>query len=339
LDDGLSWPELLTRYEVESVLPPGRDIQFLLLKRSTQPRRYELTPICQTTIAFGSPLQLPGLEEGPIWAEVVVRPTIAGRMLTAAYKPPLIWMETVSPDGQKAKYRLAPDVAKSGFLLSPIVRDSVWFRWLATTPWHDPAWQHLLAGKGVQSIQFLVPDEPWCYDRQISVRLFRLVFPAIGPPAMAFRSDLLGLFQLAASDPRDDRGNPKTRWENLPDGAALTTPQGASLPVPVSARNPYLPLRGPSCRLKIAYGLLCTAAAEVLPTHPFRFRIDTIDSNGWHKTIWSASLDIARRRADAGAATAEISVSLADVKAICFETEGVEAGDCFAPAWFGVRAY
>ncbi|MGA2032025.1 MAG: hypothetical protein ABSG68_07205 [Thermoguttaceae bacterium] len=335
-EDGLSWPELLTRYEVESVLPPGRDLRFLLLKHSAQPRRYELTPLQQATIGFGSHLELPGPEEGPIWVEISVRPTVAGKIFAAAYEPPLIWMETALRDGQKVRYRLVTSVAKAGFLLSPIVEDSTWFRWLATTPWHDPAWQRLLTGKGVESVQLLPPDRKWCYDPQISVRLFRLTFPACGPASMAFRPGLVGLVELAAGDSRED---PKTRWENVPGGAALTIRRGTTLLIPVSEKNRFLPLVGPACRLRIAFGLLCTGPAETPPGHPSRFRIDTIDSKGWRKTIWAASLDIARHSADSGIRTAEIPVSLTGVQSLCFQSDGPEAGDDFVPAWFGISCF
>ncbi len=230
-------------------------------------------------------------------------------------------------------------LAESGFLLSPLVDDSVWFRWLATTPWHGPAWQRLLSAKGLQSIRFLPPDRTWLYEQQIAVRLFRMSFPACGPASMAFRSDLLGLSELAESDPRDEvAGGPKTRWENLSGGAALTTPVGASLYLPVSGQNYFLPLSGPACRLKINFGLLCTGPKESPSRHPTRFRINAIDAKGWRKTIWSASLNIARRHTDAEIRTAEVSISLKDVQSLCFETERPDDGGCFVPAWFGVSS-
>ena len=46
-DDSLSWPELLTRYDIKRVA--GR---YILMKKSVTPRHYELTPITETVAKF-----------------------------------------------------------------------------------------------------------------------------------------------------------------------------------------------------------------------------------------------------------------------------------------------
>ena len=52
LDDGLSWPELLTRYDIAAASPQGGKCSYLWLKRCREPRQYALVPLQQRTIAF-----------------------------------------------------------------------------------------------------------------------------------------------------------------------------------------------------------------------------------------------------------------------------------------------
>ena len=62
LEDGLSWPELLTRYDISDTTGA-----FLLLKRAATPRQHRLTPLDEATIHFGQTFALPAMTNAPLW--------------------------------------------------------------------------------------------------------------------------------------------------------------------------------------------------------------------------------------------------------------------------------
>lgn len=116
LDDGPSWPELLTRYE--PVAAVGR--RFLRLDRAQQPRRFALEPLTDREFRLGERVALDGIAAGePIWAEVELRPTRIGRLRSMLYKPPIVALSIETANGVRRTYRFLPDLAAGGFLISP----------------------------------------------------------------------------------------------------------------------------------------------------------------------------------------------------------------------------
>lgn len=117
LDDGLSLPTLLQRYEPARPLPG-----WLVLKRRTDPRppaRRDTLP--QTTSQLGEPIAVPALAAAPLFAEIMVRPTWAGRLRALLYKPPPLSMHVTLADGTQASYRVNAGMMESGFVLSPLL--------------------------------------------------------------------------------------------------------------------------------------------------------------------------------------------------------------------------
>ena len=117
LEDGCSWPELLTRYDVASTNPAYP----LLLKRSPNPRRYQKVFIQEAALAFGSPAVLPAAGDGPIWAEIEINKSLTGGVLSVLYKVPPIWLTVALNDGRQGSFRLIPGMARGGFIISPFI--------------------------------------------------------------------------------------------------------------------------------------------------------------------------------------------------------------------------
>ena len=157
LEDALSWPELLTRYDLRE--SPG---PFLCLERSAKPRTFKLTQVTEIKASFGEEVLLLQAAKGPIWAKIEIRPTFLYRIANFLYKvyPPLI---TINDYPSR---RLIPSLARAGFLLSPYVEDTSDFKALVVNP-HG--------GRVVKSLRVEI-DEVWerFYRPQIIIRLFRL---------------------------------------------------------------------------------------------------------------------------------------------------------------------
>ena len=87
LEDGRSWPELLTRYDVAEV-----EWSFLRLKRAAAPRPWRLEPLADQPIGFGDVVPIPAATNGPIWATIEIDKTLAGWIVSVLYKPPSLWL-------------------------------------------------------------------------------------------------------------------------------------------------------------------------------------------------------------------------------------------------------
>ena len=176
--DGLSWPNLLTRYDIADYSGA-----FLILRRARVPREYRLTPVTTLTAHFDEFIDLPPLAGGPYWARFHLTRRTGGRIISAVYKPPLVGITvrtTIMPSGtEQLPFRFLPSLAEEGFLLSPLVADRAAFAKLAS-----PGWQKELAPNHVESLKIVMGEgsyEPW-FERDFRIELLRLEFPRVSTP-------------------------------------------------------------------------------------------------------------------------------------------------------------
>lgn len=147
--DGASLPELLTRYDV--VDTSGA---MLVLSRAATPRPYRFTPLPSQAARFDEPIPVPDADSAPIWAHVRFGPRVAGRVLSALYKPPTLGIAVHTLDGVETKYRLLPTLAdQQGFLLSPLIKDRWAYARLASR-----SSSHDLASARVDAMTIWVDD-------------------------------------------------------------------------------------------------------------------------------------------------------------------------------------
>lgn len=170
LEDGPSWPELLTRYDVQEA-----EISFVVLTRSKTPRQFKLTPLQDVSVKFGEQLSLPPETNAVVWAKIEIERTPAGRLISTLLKPPVLSLLTTVRSGQQYTNRLVPEMARDGFILSPFVEDGASFAALASTPWPD----RLIASEVTACS--IVPAGTFppigCYKNAIRIRLYRLDYP------------------------------------------------------------------------------------------------------------------------------------------------------------------
>jgi hypothetical protein len=140
-DDSLSWPELLTRYDIT-----GMAGQYILMEKSVTPRQYQLTPIGETVASFDEAIEIPSMMGGPVWVRIDIRRSLWGNIVAMLYRPPRVSLILSNRSGGVYSSRLLPAEARAGFLLSPVVADRQSFFALASTNW-----QHELANLEVAS--------------------------------------------------------------------------------------------------------------------------------------------------------------------------------------------
>jgi DNA-binding beta-propeller fold protein YncE len=166
-DDSLSWPELLTRYDIMSIVGP-----IILMKKSVTPRRYELTPIGETLAKFNERIKIPSMSGGPIWVRIDIRRSLYGNIVAILYRPTRVSLTLFTRSGKTYDGRLITATARSGFLLSPVVENSHSFFALASTNW-----QHELAGLEVTSALITTDGGGTkCYQSPVQLHFYRLDF-------------------------------------------------------------------------------------------------------------------------------------------------------------------
>jgi len=127
LDDGASWPELLSRYDLGATR--GR---YLQLTRRAQPTAWRLVPLGEAHMQIGERLDVPAAAAGPIWATISVRDRPSQRLWAAAIQGALVVLEVETAHGPRRRFRLIPSLAQAGFLLSPLIDTTQSFARFAT---------------------------------------------------------------------------------------------------------------------------------------------------------------------------------------------------------------
>jgi hypothetical protein len=124
--------------------------------------------IFEKTISWNEELRLPELPGALLWAEIDVRPTLLGKLITTVYRPGAVTL-FASPVSKEDPFLLVPIIAQTGFLLSPFVKDAASFAALYSSS--SPQLP-------ISSIS-LRPSSmsKYTYSPKVSVRVFRLNVP------------------------------------------------------------------------------------------------------------------------------------------------------------------
>ena len=121
--EGALWPDLLARYE-----PVRRDGDWLALHRRASPSYNVLGPSQRLEKRLGEGFVIPA---GPVFAHIVVRKTVLGRLAAALFRPPALTLRVRNRSGAEQSFRFIPALAAEGFLLSPMIDDPSSFALLA----------------------------------------------------------------------------------------------------------------------------------------------------------------------------------------------------------------
>jgi hypothetical protein len=140
LEDGASWPVLLTNYRPIQMVK-----DFLFLKRKgiiTDVAWSDLKS--EMRVPFGASVLLPNSNH-PIFAQIGIEPTILGRIVAAFFKPSQLKITFELKNGAKKQFRIIAGMAKSDFMISPLIENTAEFRMLYSS-------KNLLNKKLVKSI-------------------------------------------------------------------------------------------------------------------------------------------------------------------------------------------
>ncbi|GMU46709.1 MAG: hypothetical protein AMXMBFR26_14910 [Porticoccaceae bacterium] len=144
LDDGLSWPRLLSDYQLSGAIS-----DHVHLTRRPTPAAVTRTVIAQERHRLGEWVELPSVPQ-ILFAEVDLRPTLLGRLATALFKPDMTYIAVATSDGKSRLYRFIPSTARAGFVISPLIESNIEFAQFA-----DRQLPALLEHKRVAAIQIV----------------------------------------------------------------------------------------------------------------------------------------------------------------------------------------
>lgn len=152
LEDGASWSLLLTRYHPTRI---NNDFLFLHKRKRIRDKKEILSRSENHTL--GKPVIL-SQQKKIVFAKIEIRATIWGKLATLFFKTSPLQMTLHLKNGVTKHYRLIASMAKSGFLLSPLIENTAEFSLLYQK-------KEALYGKTVKS--FIITsnqDKSWFWD-------------------------------------------------------------------------------------------------------------------------------------------------------------------------------
>lgn len=172
LEDGLSWPALLTRYA-----PTGLIDYMAILRRRPEPTTDQVLrgpPIASGAYRLGEEIALPTVA-GALWATVDVKPTLLGNILGLIYKLPQLTIEFRMADGTVNRFRYIAEMGKTGFVVSPLVQNASDFVALEL-----PETAAYFADDRPQAMKISIvggTSAQWWWREGLSLQLFKMNIP------------------------------------------------------------------------------------------------------------------------------------------------------------------
>lgn len=165
LDDGLSWPTILNNYRLA-----GTQGEFIFLSKD-QGRNIQPT-ICSLSsnaFEFGQSISVPD-SKGLIFVEIDVKPTLLGRLINILFKTSELHIKVFLENGESKDYRMIPGMAKSGFILSPLVENTKNFETLISK-------QNLDKLSQVKTFTIAPVAQFWQWNQKFSIEFKDVQFP------------------------------------------------------------------------------------------------------------------------------------------------------------------
>ncbi len=165
LDDALLLPEIARAYR-----PEANEGGFILLHKF---REIPARPLTRNFAGehdshFGESIAVPKDSRHPIWMRTAFKLSAWGHLRSYLYKPPQLYMKATDSSGNASDWRILPDIAASGFLLSPLLKDTPDFE----------AFLKGQAGNDVLSVVFFaLPAQKYLWEKQFQITFYTLKEP------------------------------------------------------------------------------------------------------------------------------------------------------------------
>ena len=116
--DSHAFREIVSSYEVAETTQ-----DFLVLRRTTR-RKLRPRLLQKATVPIGKMLAVDkAAGDAPLWVRIDVPDTLTGKLSRLFFKMPGIWLDLEFEAGPRKRFRFAASPARSGFWLSPMIRE------------------------------------------------------------------------------------------------------------------------------------------------------------------------------------------------------------------------
>jgi hypothetical protein len=183
LEDSGSVLRLLSAYDVVAYNPP-----YVQMRRGSVPAIPPLDEAKTRVIGarMGTDIAVGGTT--PLWASLNLRPTHLGRLVSAAYKLPPLYIVLRLRDGRTVRRRYIPSIGNTGFILSPYLQSPEDFLSLAaglSGTANVTSFRMVTSGRSFWSPEFQVRLTPIRLTPQPAARALVLTEPSPPPAALS----------------------------------------------------------------------------------------------------------------------------------------------------------
>jgi len=160
LEDGASWPVLLTNYEPTDV---ANEYLYLTL-RTTGKNSIQFEKSFKRSRIFGEQIELPDLN-GLIFIKLHFKKSTIGTIISSIFKPSELQIKLVMENGTDRSYRMIAGMAESGFIVSPLVENTHEFGLLF-------AGANYIADKNVKTIEINANNSSFIWKNSFEIEIY-----------------------------------------------------------------------------------------------------------------------------------------------------------------------
>jgi hypothetical protein len=162
MDSPLAWRQIFLRYD-----PLDQDRRWLVLGRRGHPRALVETPLQRFIAPFNQPIPVPKPAAGHLEMQVILKPSLLGRLASMPWVVPEVRVGFVSATRQPLRRILAPTAMNSFPLIDPWPDSPAQLNDVFVDP--HPA--------SPQAVGFVTRD-PWAWTSEIDVTFIQVEWPA-----------------------------------------------------------------------------------------------------------------------------------------------------------------
>ena len=222
--------------------------------------------IAESVVQWGETVTTPMRGNDMIWCELEINPSLLGRVRRFLYKPPAIFVQTDDGGGDQRRMRIAPAMARAGFLAYPYFTNN------------DNVQQHALGGTAPRLMCFTLEAAPEMLkflDPEIVVRFY-----ARPPMPTSVLKEMPDVVRFTALNRIPDR------HESIM-GVSLTNENGVDSLLVHAPSALYFDMRGDTRRLSGQFGLFEGAYTNPGETDGVEFSVEWQDPSGATRVLWS----------------------------------------------------
>jgi hypothetical protein len=262
-------------------------------------------PILSRGVLLGQELSLPEERSRAIWLQAEAVPNGLGRIRAALYKPATLNLSTVDDQGNRRAWRLLPRVAKTGFLLAPMLESGA----------DVASFLNGEANTWVRSLHFEAPEGQEEFWSHVDVTLFALSDVVLRSALPLNRLVSQGIFDRAPL------------WVTSAAGEEIFSIAGENAVLLHAESAVFMEVPRGARQFSGTFGLRQGAYTGGGHTAGVGFDLDAVWANGRRERLWSRMLDPVHRDGDGGPQRFEVELPQNEPMRLELRMVPAEAGD------------